>query len=98
MPARAKRIVVGETTTREVWITRIIAIRITCDCWRHTNHRDGWVFLVAMDRDSNACYVKRAEDPDTAPWRDFDTNPPIGFECIGVKLCYGDENGKAEQV
>ncbi len=86
MATRVNMLVVGDAQPREVWITRTIALRVFCDCFKHASTRPSWVFLVALDRDEVKAYTRRADSPESAPWRELDTHGPVELQVCGTRL------------
>lgn len=77
---------------RVAHVTRVLALRLFCDCYRCAGAVSvkSSVFLVALDRDELRAYVKHASDPEDSPWELQAMDAYHQIKAIGVKLSLPD--------
>jgi hypothetical protein len=86
MAVKATLLVLGEATPREIYITRSIAVRVFCDCHKHSLKREAWTFIIALDRDTGDSYVRRGDALDSEPWRRSDSWGPLELEVCKTRF------------
>lgn len=94
MTQQIRVLVRGEREARTVYVTRILAFRLFCDCYRCTGSVavKSSVFLVALDRDDLKSYIKHASEPESAPWEAQGSDAYHQLKAVGMKLARDEDS------
>jgi hypothetical protein len=86
----------GSKEPRIAYVTRFIALRLSCDARVTAMHAPSWVYLLALDRDSMAVYAKHSQDPESAPWSSETFDSLHNLKVCGVRMAISGEGEMRE--